>query len=165
MDVHLNYLLTARRGIHDSRPDSMGAVDTSPLRPAKGQRGAHKQVEEHTVISLSGPRLRGSLHGYTFWTYLIVSKHQSARRALPRPADITPRLAETNASRTSSSTQKTLEECTHSSKASGATPAGALARPHGMSQHPDGKRVLTESLILCRSLRMPLQRLRGYCWG
>jgi hypothetical protein len=38
-----------------------------------------------------------------------------------------------------------LHECIHSSKASGATPADALACPHGTSQHLEGKRVLTET--------------------
>jgi hypothetical protein len=132
---------------------SMGVVDTPPLRPAKGRRGAHEQVEEHTPIALSGPRLRGSLHGYTFCTYPIVSKRQSAHMALPRPAETTLRPAETNASQIGSSTQKTLQECTQSSKASRATTAVALAWPHGTSQRPEGKRVLTESLCL---LRVPM---------
>jgi hypothetical protein len=38
-----------------------------------------------------------------------------------------------NASRIGSSTQKTLQECTHSSKASGATLAGALEPPRNVT--------------------------------
>jgi hypothetical protein len=82
---------------------------------------------------------------------------------------IMPRPAEMNASRTGNSTQKTLQECIHSSKASGATPVGALAHPHEMSQRLEGKKVLTGSISLCGFLRIPPQRLGGYYrrrpWG
>jgi hypothetical protein len=80
----------------------MGVVDTSPLRPAKGGEGMQKQVEELDPIALSGPRLGGSSHGYTFWTYPNISKHQYAHMALPRPGEIMPRPAEMNTSHTGS---------------------------------------------------------------
>jgi hypothetical protein len=122
------------------------------------REGAHRQVGELAPITSSGHGLGGSPCGYALRTYPIISKRQYACVALPRPA-------ETNASRTGRSTQKALQECTHSSKASGATPAGALARPHGMSRHPEGKKVPLESTSLCRFLWIPLQKLRGYCRG
>jgi hypothetical protein len=141
--------------IHDSFDGSRGHL--TPLSCEGAARGALTSRRAQPDCP-EWPRLGGSSHGYVSWACLIVSKRQSTHPALPR-------LAERNASRTGSSTQKTLQECTHSSKASGETPAGALACPHGKSQRPEGKRVLTESLSLCGSLRIPLQRLGGYCRG
>jgi hypothetical protein len=49
--------------------------------------------------------------------------------ALPRPAEILPKPVETNISHTGRLCEKTLQEHPRSCKASGATPAGALAPP------------------------------------
>jgi hypothetical protein len=141
--------------IRDPFDGSRGHLTPPPCgRAAKGARTNRRARPDRP----SRPRLGGSSHGYTFWTCPIVSKCWPTCMALLRSAEM-------NASRTGSSTQKTLQECKHSSKASRATPAGVLAHPHETSQCPKGKRVLTESLSLCGSLQIPLQRLRGYCRG
>jgi hypothetical protein len=69
--------------------------------------------------------------------------------APPRPAETPPRPAEINASHDDDAAEKTLKECTHSSKASGARPAGPLARPHGIAQQPGGKEVPSASINIC----------------
>jgi hypothetical protein len=56
---------------------------------------------------------------------------------------------ESNTSPTSKLCEKTLQEHPHSCKASGATPTGALARPHGTTQHPGRKNVPSASISLC----------------
>jgi hypothetical protein len=53
------------------------------------------------------------------------------RVAPPRPAGILPMPAETNTPHTSRPCEKTLQDHPRSCKASGARPAGPLARPHG----------------------------------
>jgi hypothetical protein len=78
--------------------------------------------------------------------------------APPRPAEILPMQAETNTSHTGRLREKTLQEHPRSCKASGATPAGALARPHGTAQHPGGDRPISK--------HQPLQDPNGYhCRG
>jgi hypothetical protein len=67
------------------------------------------------------------------------------RMAPPIPAGILPMPAETNTSHTSTIGKKTLQEHPRSCKASGATPAGALTRPHGTTQCPGGKNVPSAS--------------------
>jgi hypothetical protein len=136
-------------------------MDTSPSDPRRGGEGAHRQVGELALIATSGPRLGCSLRVYTFRTYPIVSIHQYACVTLSRPAEIMPRRAERNASRTGHSTQKNLQECTHFPKALRSTLAGALARPHRTLRRLEGKKVPSESTNLCRSLRILLQRLGG----
>jgi hypothetical protein len=87
------------------------------------------------------------------------------RMASLRPAEISLRLAGTNASHDDSVAEKTLKECTHSSKASGARPAGLLAQPHGITQQPGGKKVPSVDVSICEILRIPPQILGGYCRG
>jgi hypothetical protein len=67
MGVHLNHPLTARRGIHNPRPDRWGLWRPHP--PSRGgmARARLKQDEELTAIASNGPRLGGSTHGYTSW--------------------------------------------------------------------------------------------------
>jgi hypothetical protein len=161
----LNHPLTARRGTHDSRPVRWESWTPHPSAPRRGGEGAHRQAVELAPIALGGPRLGGSTLGYTSWTCPNASKHRYARMAPPRPAEISLRPAKMNASHAGSTLPKTLQECAHSSKASGARPVGALAHTHRTAQRPAGKRVPSGSTNLCRSLRIPLQRLRGYCRG
>jgi hypothetical protein len=87
------------------------------------------------------------------------------RMAPSRPAEISSRSAGTNASHDDSVAEKTLKECTHSSKALGAKPAGPLARPHGITQQPGGKKVPSVDVSICEILWIPPQMLRGYCRG
>jgi hypothetical protein len=67
-DVHLNHPLTTRRGIHDSRPARWELWTPHPSALQKGGEGAYGQAGELAPIALSGPRLRGSTHGYPSWT-------------------------------------------------------------------------------------------------
>jgi hypothetical protein len=67
-DVHLNHPLAARRGIHDSQPTQWESWTPHPSVLRKGGEGAYGQAGELAPIALSGPRLGGSMHGYTSWT-------------------------------------------------------------------------------------------------
>jgi hypothetical protein len=85
--------------------------------------------------------------------------------APPRPVEILPTPAETNTSHTGRLCEKTLQEHPRSCKALGATPAGALARPHGTAQHLGGKNVTSASIILCRILTGTTAEARGLLSG
>jgi hypothetical protein len=61
--------------------------------------------------------------------------------------------------------RKTLKEYKHSSKASGARPAGPLAHPHGIAQQPRGKKVLSISVSLCGFLTDTAAEARGLLSG
>jgi hypothetical protein len=71
------------------------------------------------------------------------------RMAPPRPAETLLMPAETDTSHTDKRCEKTLEEHPRFCNASGATPAGALARPHGTAQQPGRKSVPSASINLC----------------
>jgi hypothetical protein len=66
-NIHLNHSLTAQRGIRDSRPARWESRTPHPFVLRKDGEGAYKQVGELTPIASSGPRLGGSMHGYTSW--------------------------------------------------------------------------------------------------
>jgi hypothetical protein len=104
-DVHLYHPLTTRRGTHDSRPIRWESWTPHPSAPQRGGKGAHNQDGELTPIASSGPRHRGSTHGYTSWMCPNASECRYARMALPRPNEITLRLTETNASHTGSTVE------------------------------------------------------------
>jgi hypothetical protein len=57
--------------------------------------------------------------------------------------------AETNTSHTGRSYEKTLQEHPHSRKASGARPAGPLARPHGIALQSGRKEVPLADVSIC----------------
>jgi hypothetical protein len=56
---------------------------------------------------------------------------------------------------------KTLQEHPRSSKALGDTPAGALARPYGIAQQPEGKKVPSASANPCGFLTDTTAEARG----
>jgi hypothetical protein len=85
--------------------------------------------------------------------------------ASPRPTETLPTPAETNTSHTGRLCEKTLQEHPHSCKASGATPAGALTRPHGTAQHIRGKNVPSTSINLCGILMDTTTDARGLLSG
>jgi hypothetical protein len=87
------------------------------------------------------------------------------RMAPPRPAETLSMPAETNTSHTNRLCEKTLQEHPRSCKASGATPASALARPHGTTQHPGGKNVPSASVSLCGILTDITIESRGLLSG
>jgi hypothetical protein len=65
MVVHLNQPLTTQQGISDSRPARWESLKPHPSVLRKDGEGAYEQVRELTPIASSGPRLGGSMHGYT----------------------------------------------------------------------------------------------------
>jgi hypothetical protein len=87
------------------------------------------------------------------------------RIAPPRPAETPPRLDEINTSHDDDATEETLKEYIHSSKASGARPAGPLAHPHGIAQQPGGKKVPSASVSICGILTDTTIDARGLLSG
>jgi hypothetical protein len=118
---------------------SMGVAETSPSVPRRDGEGAYKLVREPILIASNGPRLGGSTHGYTSWGAPNADDAEYVRVAPPRPAEISPMPAETNTPHAGRSCEKTLQERPRSCKASGARPAGPLARPHGITPATRGE--------------------------
>jgi hypothetical protein len=125
---------------------SMGVAETSPSVPQRDDEGTYRQDGEHPSIASTWPRLGGSTHNYTYrkhtecrrmpntcaWhhRYLLEYCRCQLKLTLRTPAQLA---------------KKTLQEHPRSCKASGATPAGALTRPHGTTQCPGGKNVPSAS--------------------
>jgi hypothetical protein len=65
MGVHLNHPIIARRGIRNLRPDRWGLRKPHPPSREGTTRERSKQVGELTPIASNGPKLEGSMHGYT----------------------------------------------------------------------------------------------------
>jgi hypothetical protein len=76
-----------------------------------------------------------------------------------------PRPVEINTSHNDDAAGKTLKEYTHSSKASGARTVGPLARPHGIAQQPEGKKVPLVSISICGVLTDATADARGLLSG
>jgi hypothetical protein len=152
MGVHLNYPITAQRGTHNSRPARGSCGCLTPL----SHRGTAKGCVNKTESTPRSPRLgpgSGDRRAATPRGYAPnADVCQYVRMALPRPAETLPMPVETNTSHTDKLYEKTLQEHSRSCKASGAPPAGALARPHGTAQQPGGKNVPSASISLCGSL-------------
>jgi hypothetical protein len=98
---------------------SMGVAETSPSVPWRDGEGTYKLVGEPAPIASNGPRLGGSMHGYTPWDAPNVNNAKYVRVAPPRPAGILPMLAETNTPHSGRLCEKTLQEHPRSYKASG----------------------------------------------
>jgi hypothetical protein len=160
-DVHLNHPITARRGTRNSRPARWELWMPHPSILRRDDEGACKQDGEHPSIASTGPRLGGSTHGYTSWKCTECRRvpnkcawHHRGRLKHHRCwLKLTPN--------TPSDCEKTLQEHPRSCKASGATPAGALARPHGTAQQPGGKNVPSTSINLCGFLTDTTAEARG----
>jgi hypothetical protein len=90
---------------------------------------------------------------------------QYVRMAPPRPAETLPTPAETNTSHIGRLCEKTLQEHPRFCKASGATPVGALERPHGRAHQPGGKSVPSASINLCGFLTDTTAEARGLLSG
>jgi hypothetical protein len=67
ISVHFNHPLAARRGICNPRTDRWGLWKPHP--PSRGgmARARLEQDGELAPIASNGPRLGGSMHGYTSW--------------------------------------------------------------------------------------------------
>jgi hypothetical protein len=164
--VHLNLPLTAQRGICDSRPARWESWTPHPSILQKNDEGAYKQVGEITPIASNGPRLGGSTHGYTSWrcTERRRVSYTCARHCRGRLKHHRCRMKLTPCTLTNVA-EKTLQEHRCSYKASGATPAGALARPHETAQQPGWKNVPSTSASLCGFLTDTTAEARGLLSG
>jgi hypothetical protein len=143
----------------------MGVAETSPSVPRRDGEGTYKLVREPAPIVSNGPRLEGSTHGYTSWGAPNADDARYVHVAPPKPAEISPMPAETNTPHTGRSYEKTLQEHPHSCKASGARPAGPLARPHGAAPATRGKNVPSASVSICRVLTDTPTDTRGILSG
>jgi hypothetical protein len=134
MGVHLNNPIAARRGTRNSRPTRWELLTPHPPSREGTTKGRTKNSESLPRSPRMGPgsgaRRAATPPGYA----PNACERQHMRMAPPRPAEI-------NTSHNDDATEKTLKEYTHSSKASGARPAGPLVRPHGIAQQPGGKKV------------------------
>jgi hypothetical protein len=166
MGVHLNQPNNSSMRNTQFATRSMGVVDTSPLCPAKGRRRDVKIRWRAPLDRLNWAQARG----LDAWVHFLETHRTQAyakymRMAPPRPVEILPTPAETNTSHTGRLCEKTLQEHPRSCKASGVTPAGALARPHGTTQHPGGKNVPSASTSLCGILTDITAKARGLLSG
>jgi hypothetical protein len=140
--------------IRDPHDGSCGHLTPSTLR--KGGERAYALTSRRAHPD----RLeRAQARGLDAWLHLL-DKHQMQanaetcawhRRGRQKQ---TPRTLATHCG-------KTLLECMHSTKASVATPAGALACPHGTAQRPGGKKIPSTSTNLCRFLTDTTAKARG----
>jgi hypothetical protein len=145
---------------------SMGVAATHP--PSRGGtiRERSKQVEELTLISSNKPRLGGSAHDYTSWDAPNVDDSGYVRATPPRPAGILPMPVETITPHAGKScVKKPLQEHPRSCKASGARPAGPLARPHRIASATRGKNVPSASVNICGILTDTPTDARGLLSG
>jgi hypothetical protein len=112
----------------------MGVTETSPPRPTERRRGnVQNKLESSSRSPRTGPGLGldAQLHLLEMRRTQMNAKY--VRVAPPRPAGILPMSAETNTPLTGRPYEKTLQEHPRTCKASGARPAGPLARPHGIA--------------------------------
>jgi hypothetical protein len=145
---------------------SIGVVDTSPRRPAEGRRRdvqtskrAHPDRLEWAQAQGQDARLHLlGMHRTQVNVNTCVWHRRGRLKHCRCRLKLTPRTLIRRY-------EKTLQEHPRSCKASGATPAGALARSYRIAQQPGGKKVPLASASLCGFLRIPLQRLGGYCRG
>jgi hypothetical protein len=137
-----------------------------PLCSAKGQRRGvriRRRAHPDRLEWAQAQGLDARLHPLDMHRTQTCVKY--VRMAPPRPVETLPTSAETNTSRTSKLCEKNLQEHPHSCKASGATPAGALACPHGTAQQLGGKNVPLASISLCGFLTDTTAEARGLLSG
>jgi hypothetical protein len=67
MGVQLNHPIAAQRGTRNPRPDRWGLWKPHPPSRGGTTRTCLKQDGELTPIASNGPKLEGSMHGYTSW--------------------------------------------------------------------------------------------------
>jgi hypothetical protein len=128
----------------------MGDVDTSPLCPAKGRRRGIHTSRRARPDRLEWAQARGldtrlhllGMHRTQANVNMYVCHRRGQLKHCRCRLKLTPRTL-------TKCCEKTLQEHPHSCRASGATPAGALACPHGIAQQPGGKKVPSASVSLC----------------
>jgi hypothetical protein len=112
----------------------MGVAETSPPVPRRDGKGTYETSWRARLDRLERAQAWGfdaRLHNLEERRTQTNAKYVCV--APPRPAGISPMPIETNTQHISR-LRKTLQEHPCSCKASGARPAGPLARPHGMAQ-------------------------------
>jgi hypothetical protein len=144
----------------------MGIVGASPLCPAKGRRRGVQtrwRARPDCLEWAQARELDTQLHlldmrrTQTYVKYVCM--------APLRPAETLPTPAETNTSHTGKLCEQNLVRDPCSCKASGATPAGALARPHRTAQQSEGKNVPSASVSLCGFLTDTTAEAQGLLSG
>jgi hypothetical protein len=138
---------------------SMGVVDTSPLRPAKGRRRGVRTSRRAHPDRLEWAQAQGldarlhllGLHRTQANVNTCVWYHRGRLKLTPRTL--------------TRCCKKTSQEHPPSCEASGATPAGALARPHKTAQQPGGKKVPSTSVSRCGFLTDTTAEARGLLSG
>jgi hypothetical protein len=132
MGVHLNYPITARRGIRNPRPDRWGLWKPHP--PSRG--GTARECTNASRRARPDRLERAQARGLDAWLHLLGcterKKYQSCVRDRSRLEHRRCRLKQIP--RTLVKTRKkALQEHSRSCRASGARPVGPLTRPHRMS--------------------------------
>jgi hypothetical protein len=165
MGVHLNHLIAAQRGTRNSRParwelrtprsPSLGGktrerIDKSESPPRSPRTGLGSGARRtatppgthrtQTMPNTCAWHRRGRLKYRRCWLKLTL-------RTRAEPA------------------QKTLQERPRPCKASGARPAGPLARPHGIAPATRGRKSHQQASASAGSPRIHPQMLGGYCRG
>jgi hypothetical protein len=144
----------------------MGVVDASPLCPAEGRRRGIQTSRRARPDRLEWAQAQGldaRLHllemHRTQTSIDTCTRHRRCRLKHHRcRLKLTPHTL-TNVA------ENTLQKHPCSCKASGATHAGALARPHGTAQQPGGKNVPSASVNLCGFLTDTIEEARGLLSG
>jgi hypothetical protein len=134
MGVHLNHPINSSMRNPQFVTRSMGVAETSPSVPRRDGEGTY----ETSWRARPGRLERAQAQGLDVRLHLLeVHRTQTnakyVRVAPPRQAGILPMPAETNTPHIGRLCEKTLQEHLRSCKASGARPAGPLARPHGIA--------------------------------
>jgi hypothetical protein len=127
MGVHLNHPITAKRGICNSRPARWELRKPHPPSRGETTRERTKQVEEIIPIASNGPRLGGSMHGYTSRGAPNADDAKYVHAAPPRPAGILLMPAETNTPHTSRTREKNLAGAPTLVQNFGARPRGSAS--------------------------------------
>jgi hypothetical protein len=110
MGVHLNHPITARRGTCNSRPARWELQTPRPPSREGTVRGRTEKSESPSRSSRMGPG-SGARREVTPLGYAPNAREcRHMRTTLPRPAEISPRPAEINASHKDNAANKTLEE-------------------------------------------------------
>jgi hypothetical protein len=109
----------------------MGVTETSSFVPRRDGEGTYKTSRRARPDRLKGAQARGlDARLYLLEVHRMQTNAKYVRVAPPRPAGILSMPAGTNTPHTGRLYEKTLQEHPRSCKASGAIPAGPLARPH-----------------------------------
>jgi hypothetical protein len=111
MGVHLNHLITARRGTCNSRPARWELQTPRPPSRRGTARGRTEKSECQSRSPRMGPGLGARCEATPPRHAPNACKRRHMHTAPPRPVEISPRPAEINASHKDDAANKTLKEC------------------------------------------------------